>query len=177
MKLCVKYLLLAAVFSGILSALHAQAPQAGDETKQPRFPVPIPVGNTAKGVTIPDAESGKKKMLLNIDELTRTDNDHIQMINTKIETYDDQEKPDMTLLLPISVLDLNTRLLTTDKPFILRRADFQLFGETLRMDTVTKRGKVVGKVKMIIYNFEEPKRKTDEAPKAAESQKKETKHE
>jgi len=126
------------------------------EDKAPKFNVPIPVGQKANGVRIPYwDEDGNLKMRFNIDEMLRKDIDHLQMTNAKIETFDDDGRPDMTVLLPVSVLDLNTRVLTSAHPFLLRRTDFDLVGDTLELDTVTHQGKVTGKVKMIIFNFGE----------------------
>jgi hypothetical protein len=132
----------------------AQKQQGDQEQKVPRFNVPIPVHQKANGVKIPYwDDDGNLKMIFNIEEMMRKDIDHLQMTNAKIETYDDYGKPDMTVLLPLSLLDLNTRVVTSDRPFILRRTDFDLVGETLELDTARREGKITGKVKMIIYNF------------------------
>jgi lipopolysaccharide export system protein LptC len=116
--------------------------------------VPLPVGQSAKGVHIPVFdEDGKMQMFLNVDAMLRKDDDHLQMTNTKVEIYNDQGAPDMGIDLPVSLLDLNTRVLTSDHSFTMHQTDFELTGDTLEFDTVTRIGKIFGNVKLIIYNI------------------------
>jgi hypothetical protein len=117
--------------------------------------IPIPVGNEWKGVHFPYTENKKLKMHFDVEVMKRKDTEHVMMTNAKIITFDDDQKPDITLLLPISVLDLTTRILTTDKSFVLQRTDLELMGDSLRLDTLKRQATIVGKVKMIIYNFQE----------------------
>lgn len=160
-------LLLAVILPGcVLTACHKHqtAPNAGAPPPQtpkesghdeppPLINVPIPAGQSAQGVRFPYFDdSGKLKMFFNVDVMLRKDNGHLQMTNAKIETYGDDGKPEMTVSLPLSLLDLNTRVLTSDRPFTLRRSDFELSGDTLELNTVTRMGKIAGKIKMIIYN-------------------------
>ncbi|MGB8354188.1 MAG: hypothetical protein WCD79_09900 [Chthoniobacteraceae bacterium] len=142
---------------GFVSAAHAQKPAA--TPKSVALDVPIPVKQKASGLTFPYREDGKLKMFFNIEEMYRTDLDHLQMTNAKIQTFDDDGKPDMTVLLPVSVMDLNTRILTSNQPFLVRRSDFSLVGEKLQLDTAARHGIVKGKVKMIIYNFGDTEKK------------------
>ena len=78
-----------------------------------------------------------------------------QMSNAKIITYDDNGVVDLTLLLPVSLFDLVSRVLTTDQRFVLKRNAFELMGDTLELDTSARKARIVGKVKMVIYNFDE----------------------
>ena len=141
---------IAVFFAG---AAVAQLPATSGTGKSTTLNVPIPVKQSASGVKFPYIENGKLRMFFNVDVMFRTDQDHMQMTNARVETYDDNGKPDMTVLLPVSLLDLNSRIVTTSKPFLVRRNDFSLVGETLELDTMARQGKVTGKVKMIIYNF------------------------
>jgi hypothetical protein len=142
------------------NAANAQKPDAAtDHDKPPLLDVPIPVGQKASGLTFPYREDGKLKMFFNIDEMFRVDWGHLQMTNAKIQTFDDDGKADMMVLLPVSLLDLNTRILTSNQPFLLRRTDFSLVGENLQLNTVTRQGSIKGKVKMIIFNFGDTQKK------------------
>jgi len=158
MRRFAKYLACAGIAAVLINAAHAQKP-AADQDKPPFLDVPIPVGQKASGLTFPYREDGKLKMFFNIDEMFRKDWDHLQMTNAKIQTFDEDGKADMTVLLPVSVLDLNTRVLTTAQPFLVRRSDFSLVGENLELNTVTKQGSIKGKVKMIIFNLDDSQKK------------------
>lgn len=138
------------IFAG---AAMAQLPAASGTAKSVALNVPIPVKQSASGVKFPYIENGKLRMFFNVDVMFRADEGHMQMTNARVETYDDNGKPDMTVLLPVSLLDLNSRVVTTSQPFLVRRNDFSLVGETLQLNTMERQGKVTGKVKMIIYNF------------------------
>jgi hypothetical protein len=146
---------------GIMNVASAQKPvaNASDTPKPPALEIPIPVNNKATGLTFPYREDGKLKMFFNVEEMFRTDLDHVKMTNAKIQTFDDDGKPDMTVLLPVSMLDLNTRILTSEQPFLVRRSDFSLVGERLQLDTSTRHGIVKGKVKMIIFNLADTDKK------------------
>lgn len=162
MRRFAKYsILLLGVALGILHAASAQkpAPGASGTPKPPALDVPIPPGQGAKGLTFPYREDGKLKMFFNVEEMFRTDLDHLQMTNAKIQTFDEDGKPDMTVLLPISKLDLNTRVLSSEQPFLVRGQNFSLVGEKLQLDTTVRHGIVKGKVKMIIFDLGDTEKK------------------
>ncbi len=119
----------------------------------PKFNVPIPLKRDAKGVKLPyfDTE-GKLQMNFAIALATRIDNEHLGMKDVKLETYADDGSLEMTFEIPTSILDLNTRVITSDKPVTIRRTDFELTGETMTFNTETRSGKLAGKVRMLIYN-------------------------
>ena len=107
--------------------------------------IPIPLGHAAKGVKLPyyDAE-GKLQMDFSIDSAYRVDEIHLQMKLVKMQTYDEDGKLEMTIDMPSSVLDLSTRIVTSDKPVTIRRTDFEITGDTMQFDTQTHSGKIVG---------------------------------
>ena len=161
MKRCVEYFACAAAVSFLLACgvcAQTASPSPSGHTNGDDFPVAI--GQMADGVRFPYWENGKlKKMFFNVGTLEHKDLDHILMKNAKITTYDENEKIDLILLLPVSVYDFNTRLLTTDQKFMLKRTDFQLTGDALQLDTATRQATITGNVKMIIYNFKAPAKK------------------
>lgn len=162
MRPCIKYFActVVAVFVGA-HGMFAQTPAAPkkDDTQRLIANFPVPVGEGANGIWIPDWENGKDKMSFYVAEMEHKDLENIQMTNAKIITYDDNKKVDLILLLPVAVFDLRTRLLSTDKPFVLKRTDLELIGDSLELDTLARQAKIKGNVKMIIYNFQEPAKK------------------
>jgi hypothetical protein len=85
----------------------------------------------------------------------RTDVDHMDMTTLLIETFDEQGKEEMSIDLPRSVLDLNTRIITTAAGVKIKRSDFELTGKTMEFNTETRAGRVAGKVRMLIYNLDD----------------------
>ncbi len=146
-------------FCGAARAQAGQTPAPTPATKSSSLAANLflPVGETAKGAHFYDkADDGKSnRMLFDVGVLERKDQDHLQLQNAKIVTFDENQKEDLTFLLPVSMFNLNTYFLTTDQPFILKRADFELMGATLELNTKTRQGKITGSVKMIIFHFDD----------------------
>lgn len=132
----------------------AASPSAADDGNS-RIQVPVPPGHDAKGLVIPVRDGlGRMQMRFTMEIGMRTDVDHMNMKTLLIETFDDDEKPEMTINLPQSILDLNTRILSTESGVLIKRADFELTGQSMEFNTGTRAGHVVGKVHMLIYNLE-----------------------
>jgi hypothetical protein len=51
-----------------------------------------------------------------------------------------------------SMLDLDTRIVTSDVPVIVRRSDFAITGQKMIFNTQTRVGRMTGHVQMVIYN-------------------------
>jgi lipopolysaccharide export system protein LptC len=93
-------------------------------------------------------------MYVSIEQATRTDNDHLQMKNANMQTFDEKETPDATIFMTSSVLDLNTRIVTSEVPSIVSRSDFQIVGQKMVFDTQKHKGRMTGHVRMTVYNRE-----------------------
>lgn len=136
-----------------------------------RMPFPLPVGHGGKGLAIPYLDgTARKTMNFEIGTAQRLDEDRVEMGDLKIETYDEASNPEMTIDLPISQVNLTTRVITTDKHVEIRRDDFELTGEGMEFNTITREGSIKGNVRMLIYNMAnetEPddRKKTKEEPK------------
>jgi hypothetical protein len=48
------------------------------------------------------------------------------------------------------VLDLKTRVLTSKERTTVKRADFDIVGDSVEFDTVSHTGRLIGNVKMVI---------------------------
>lgn len=138
------------------SKMDAAKTEEAEGASKGRISVPVPPGHDAKGLVIPhrDAE-GKLQMRFTMEVGNRIDADHLQMTTLLIETFDENEKPEMTVNLPQSVLDLNTRIVSTENTVLIKRADFELTGQTMEFNTETRAGHVGGKVRMLIYNLDD----------------------
>jgi len=165
MKRCVEILAItAAVALAFTPSVPAQTPAPVKTTDDLIKMFFIPVHEPTDGVNFPYLEDGRLQRL-RVEHLERTDTEHVELHNAKITTYDENESIDMTLLLPFAIFNLKTHLVTTDKPFILKRSDFELMGQTLELDPKTRQATITGKVTMIIYNIQPPAPKADEPAK------------
>ncbi|MDB6149509.1 MAG: hypothetical protein JWQ44_957 [Chthoniobacter sp.] len=132
-----------------------------------KFSLPIPEGHDSKGLKIPyrDAD-GNLQMTFDIGVARRTDPDHVMMSKLIIETFDKKGLKEMTIDLPNSVLDLNTRVITTADGVVIKRTDFELAGKTMEFNTATKQGRLGGSVHMKIYNLDDETNTPEEKPRA-----------
>ena len=113
--------------------------------------IPLPVGHEAKGLILPDFDSqGHMRGRFEAVAAKRLDEYHIGFHALKITTYTPENQPDLTIELSESVLNLNTRILSSNERSLIKRADFDIAGDSVEFDTNTRVGKLVGNVKMVI---------------------------
>jgi hypothetical protein len=80
----------------------------------------------------------------------RVDQDHMQFRELNITTYTEDNQIDLQITMADSVLDLNTRVLSSPQRTTIKRADFEIVGDTARFDTAARHGTITGNVKMIV---------------------------
>ena|SRR5438309_5356373 len=161
--LCSFSMLLVVIVCAIEPALAAK-PRAGKKEKkaitatpsasggqQSLTNIPLPVGHEAKGLVLPDFDlEGHLRGRFEAVSAKRLDEYHIGFHALKITTYTPENQPDLTIELSESVLNLNTRILSSNERSLIKRADFNIAGDSVEFDTNMHTGKLVGNVKMVI---------------------------
>jgi lipopolysaccharide assembly outer membrane protein LptD (OstA) len=113
--------------------------------------IPLPIGHEAKGLILPDFDlEGHLRGRFEADSAKRLDEVHVAFHTLKITTYTPENQPDLTINLSEAVLNLKTRILSSDERALIKRADFNIEGDSVEFDTDTRTGKLVGNVKMVI---------------------------
>jgi hypothetical protein len=113
--------------------------------------IPLPIGHEAKGLVLPDFDSeGHLRGRFEASVARRIDEGHVGFHLLKITTYTPENRPDLIIEMTDSVLDLKTRILSSKERTTVRRADFNIVGDSVQFDTQTHTGKMVGNVKMVI---------------------------
>ncbi len=129
----------------------AETSESATPTPESNAQVPLPVGHEAKGLVLPDIdENGHLRGRFVAGTARRVDQDHMQFRELKITTFTDDNQIDLQIAMADSVLDLNTRVLSSPQKTTIKRADFEIVGDTARFDTATRQGTMTGNVKMII---------------------------
>ena len=127
--------------------------------------LPLEKGHDSFGLKIPYENSeGVLQMMFTVGRASRLDENHVKMMELQVETFDDEGESEMVIDLPESVLDITTRVLTTDKEVTIRRSDFEITGQSMEFDTKTKHGRLAGNVRMLIYEQPEPTQPSAAAP-------------
>jgi len=113
--------------------------------------IPLPIGHEAKGLVLPDFDlQGHLRGRFEAESAKRLDEVHIGFHVLKITTYTAESQPDLTIELSESILNLKTRILSSNERSTIKRADFNIAGDSVEFDTNSRVGKLFGNVKMVI---------------------------
>lgn len=171
----VRSFVLSLLFAALILPLHAEeekpssSPAAEKEHKEGKekkkddkksgsgdeeFQFPVAEGIPIKGLKIPQyGPDGKLTMLFDAEVARKIDANHIEMENLKIDSYS-EEGNKMMLELPKAIFNLDDRVLSGNNGVIVKREDFQVTGNAGEFYTKTRFAKVLGNVKMTIFNTE-----------------------
>jgi hypothetical protein len=114
--------------------------------------VPIATGHDAKGLVLPDFDAkGHMRGKLQAGVTRRLDEQNIEFLGVKFTTFTaETEKPDLEISMDKSVFNLKTQLLTSNVRSTVKRADFEVAGDTMKFEMVTRLGTLEGNVKMVV---------------------------
>jgi hypothetical protein len=113
--------------------------------------IPLPIGHEAKGLVLPDFDAeGHLRGKFEAGTAHRIDQEHIGFQHLKITTFTPENKSDLQIDMHTSVLDLKTRVLSSQERTTIKRADFDIVGDSVYFDTNTRTGRLIGNVKMVI---------------------------
>ena len=113
--------------------------------------IPLPIGQEAKGLVLPDFDAeGHLRARFEAGAAKRIDAERVEMKALKMTTYTAANTIDLMIEMPVSTLDLTTRVITSHERTTVARADFNISGDTMQFDTVAQKGTLVGNVKMVI---------------------------
>ncbi|HEY3901483.1 MAG TPA: LPS export ABC transporter periplasmic protein LptC [Chthoniobacter sp.] len=145
-------------------AKKAKTPKT-DETPAPKkhYDIPVIPGHPASGLTVPYFSSdGKRQMNFKIGVATRTGDNKVNLQNMHIETFNEHEEHEMAIELPNSDYNTETNVITTRHHVKINRDDFELTGDAMIFNTVTKQGGLSGNVHMIIYDMKSKTGRSDD---------------
>lgn len=128
-------------------------PAAEPEKKEEEISVPIPQGMKAYGIKFPYVDDQGKNMIFEAGEAWKNNETQVEIVKLKI-TADDDEGKKFYVELPTALLNLDTRVLTSDTHVLIRREDFEITGDASEFNAKTRFGKILGNVKMTIFNTE-----------------------
>src|SRR6266567_2113030 len=130
---------------------RATASPSGSPGEQSLANIPLPIGHEAKGLVLPDFDGeGHLRGRFEAGTAHRIDQEHIGFQHLKITTYTPENEPDLKIDMHTSVLDLTTRVLSSQERTTIQRADFNIAGDSMYFDTNTRTGRLIGNVKMVI---------------------------
>jgi len=129
----------------------ASATAGGSPGEQSLTNIPLPIGHEAKGLVLPDFDGdGRLRGKFEAGTAHRIDQEHVGFQHLKITTYTPQSQPDLQIDMKTSVLDLKTRILSSQERTTIQRSDFNIAGDSVQFDTNSKTGRLSGNIKMVI---------------------------
>jgi hypothetical protein len=156
------FLVLALLSCGVVAAEKKGAtPQAKATTtpkKQRPKPeegvkdVPIATGHDAKGLVLPDFDLlGRLRGKLEAGVTKRLDEENIEFQGVKFTTFlPDTQTPDMEIIMKTSVFNLKTQVLSSAVRTTVKRSDFEIAGDTMKFEMISRMGTLAGNVKMVV---------------------------
>ena len=118
--------------------------------------IPLTVGHEAKGLVLPNYDlQGHLLGRFEAATAARIDENHVRFKDLKMQTYDQQEKPDFNIDMTVATLNLDTRVIESNQRTTIKRADFQIAGDAMSFSTMTHKGTMKGNVHMTIFNQKE----------------------
>jgi len=114
--------------------------------------VPLTEGHDAKGLVLPDFDVlGHLRGKLQAGVTRRLDSENIEFQGVKFTTFiPETEKPDLEISMDKSVFNLKTQILTSNVRSTVKRTDFEVAGDTMKFEMLTRQGTRAGNVKMIV---------------------------
>ena len=129
----------------------ASAKAGGSPGEQSLTNIPLPIGHEAKGLVLPDFDpDGRLKGKFEAGTARRIDQEHVGFQHLKITTFTPESQTDLRIDMQTSVLDLKTRILSSQERTTIQRSDFNIAGDSVQFDTNSKTGRLIGNVKMVI---------------------------
>jgi len=114
--------------------------------------VPLTEGHDAKGLVFPDFDrTGRLRGKLQAGVTRRLDDENIEFQGVKFTTFiPETEKPNIEITLDKAVFNLKTQVLTSNARSTVKRADFEVAGDTMRFEMATRQSTLEGHVKMVV---------------------------
>ena len=114
--------------------------------------VPITAGHDAKGLVLPDFDlQGRMRGKLEAGVTRRLDDQNIEFEGVKFTTFvPETEAPDLEIKMNKSVFNLKTQVLTSNVRSTVKRSDFEVAGDTMKFEMLTRQGTLEGNVKMVV---------------------------
>ena len=132
------------------------APSAPAGKGEGTFQIPLPPGKPGLNVRVPDTDAaGKLLSLLMAQKATRLDDDRVKLEGTHFDFNQPDGKQDFHIVMPASILNLKTHLVTSDDPVEISTQEFALTGEKMEFNTLEREGRLLGSVRMVIHNLKQ----------------------
>ena len=115
--------------------------------------VPITEGHDAKGLILPEFDShGKIRGKLQAGVTRRLDPENVEFHGVRFTTFiPETQAPNLDITVDTAVFNLKTQVLTSNVRSTVKRSDFEVSGDRMRFEMLTRQSTIEGNVKMIVH--------------------------
>jgi hypothetical protein len=115
--------------------------------------VPIPEGHDARGLVLPEYDiQGRLRGKLQAGVTRRLDPQNVEFQGVKFTTYlPETETPNLDITVEKAVFNLKTQVLTSNVRATVKRSDFEVSGDSMRFEMLSRQSTIEGNVKMIVH--------------------------
>ncbi len=114
----------------------------------------FPVGRVFEGVKIPSYSGDALGSVVHADYMRRADDEHLEMEMLEIVIYSEGE-PDSRILTDRAIYDMKARTLRSTTPAKIVQSQFEMRGDRMLFDSVTRIGHMSGNVKTRIFQVDQ----------------------
>lgn len=114
--------------------------------------IPIVAGHDAKGLVLPEYDlHGHLRGRLEAGITKRLDDERVEFRTVKYTTFTPEtEAPDLEIVVNSSIFNLKTQILNSSERATVKRADFEISGDAMEFEMLTRKGTLTGNVKMVV---------------------------
>lgn len=114
--------------------------------------IPIATGHDAKGLVLPDFDlKGHLRGKLEAGITRRLSDEQVEFRGVKFTTFiPESETPDLEIIMSTSVFNLKTQVLNSLERTTVKRSDFEITGDKMQFEMLTRKGTLAGNVKMVV---------------------------
>jgi hypothetical protein len=115
--------------------------------------IPIAAGHDARGLVLPEFDlKGHLRGKLEAGITRRLDAERVEFKEMKFTTFvPESDKPDLEIVMTTSVFNLKTQVLNSSERSSVKRSDFEIAGDTMQFEVLTRTGTLAGNVKMVVH--------------------------
>ena len=164
------FLLLALLSCVALAADKTAKPEPAPKAQKKERPkpqegltnVPIPAGHDARGLVLPEYDVyGNLRGKLEAGVTRRLDDERVEFQKVKFTTFNLDKQTEMEIIMSTSVFNLKTQVLNSLERTTVKRADFEVAGDTMQFEMLTRKGTLTGNVKMVVHGKTHPSENED----------------
>ena len=114
--------------------------------------VPIPEGHDAKGLVLPEYDTqGRLRGKLQAGVTHRIDAQNVEFRGVKFTTFiPETGASNLEITVDKAAFNLKTQVLTSNVRSTVKRSDFEVTGDSMRFEMLTRQSTIEGNVKMIV---------------------------